>query len=296
VSATPNIAILDNALENPYSDTTTVGVSRQLAADLALHVDGVYTHTNKFWANVRINTPDPVTRVRPIAGWGIIQQQQSIGDQWYKAMLVRLEKRFSRQHQYTLSYTLSKVEDDSFGATSTGNITDFYNPGLDKGYSNADRRHNFVASGAYMLPWEVTLGAVWTLRSDTPFSALAGRDLNGDGANTDYVPGTHKGQGNRDLDLGLVNAWRAQNGLAPVSEDQIDSNDFNRVDVRASKTINLGDTRRLEVIAQVFNLFGRNNLGGIGITRTTNSLSNSFGRILGAQPRQQAEFAVRLAW
>jgi hypothetical protein len=46
----------------------------------------------------------------------------------------------------------------------------------------------------------------------------------------------------------------------------------------------------------VFNLFGRNNLGGIGITRQTNSLSNAFGRILGAQPRQQAELAIRMSW
>jgi hypothetical protein len=296
VTATPNIAIMSDEMENPYSDTFTLGVSRQLAANLALHADGVYTKTDKFNATVRINTPDPVTRVRPIAGWGIIQEVQSIGWQKYAALLMRLEKRLSNRHQYTLSYTLSSVKDNSFGATSTGNITDFYNQSLDEGYANADRRHNFVASGAYLLPYDITLGAVWTLRTDTPFSALAGRDLNGDGANTDYVPGTSKGQGNRGLDLGLVNAWRAQNNLGPISDDQIDSNDFNRVDVRLSKSISLGATRRLEFIGQVFNLFGRNNLGGIGITRTNNSLSNAFGRILGAQPRQQAELAIRTSW
>jgi hypothetical protein len=52
------------------------------------------------------------------------------------------------------------------------------------------------------------------------------------------------------------------------------------------------------VIAQVFNLLGTDNLlasGGVG-GYVTNALSDSFGKILQAGNRQQAEFAVRLAW
>ena len=52
-----------------------------------------------------------------------------------------------------------------------------------------------------MVPWSVTLGGVWTLRSAMPFSAVAGTDLNGDGAITDLVPGTTRNSGNRDLNL-----------------------------------------------------------------------------------------------
>ena len=49
---------------------------------------------------------------------------------------------------HTVSYTLQKVEDNPFGATSTGTITDFYHPEYDAGHGNADRRHSAVASGA----------------------------------------------------------------------------------------------------------------------------------------------------
>lgn len=52
----------------------------------------------------------------------------------------------------------------------------------------------------------------------------------------------------------------------------------------------------MEVVGQVFNLFGAINLGGIGVTRQTNALSNVFGTILGAQPRQEGELAIRLTW
>ena len=57
-----------------------------------------------------------------------------------------------------------------------------------------------------------------------------------------------------------------------------------------------GRQPRLELIGQVFNLLGTDNLGGVGSTQVTNALSDSFGRILTAQPRQQAELAVRFAW
>ena len=167
---------------------------------MAINADGVYVKSNAFNASLNINTPlqsspgvaaTPV--VRPNPAWGNIAQVQSIGDQDYRALLLRLEKRYSRRHQYTLSYTLARVTDNSFGATSTGTVTDFYHPEWDNGYGNADRRHTFVASGAYMLPGEVTFGIVWSLRSSSPFSARAGRDLNNDGAVTDFVPGTTKG-------------------------------------------------------------------------------------------------------
>ena len=177
-----------------------------------------------------------------------------------------------------------------------GAITDIFNPGLDHGPADVDRRHAFVASGALLLPARMTLGAVWSYRSSAPFSALAGRDLNRDGSNTDYVPGTTRNQGNRDLDLSLVNAWRSANGFGPVAADQIDSNRFSRLDLRLSKALSIGGERRLELIGQVFNVLGTDNLGGVGTGWVTNALSDSFGRILTALPRQQGELALKLVF
>jgi hypothetical protein len=47
-------------------------------------------------------------------------------------------------------------------------------------------------------------------------------------------------------------------------------------------------------IFQIVNLFGRDNLGGIGSSFQTNALSDAFGQLPTAQNRQQAEIAVRL--
>src|SRR6185436_17716718 len=56
-TAPPNINIVDDAMVNPYADTFSLGFSRQLGADMALNIDGVYTKTNAFNATVNINSP-----------------------------------------------------------------------------------------------------------------------------------------------------------------------------------------------------------------------------------------------
>ena len=298
-SAPPNISIVSNDLVNPWSDMYTVGVSRELGAQLALHVDGIYTDSNGFDVGYQINSRDPVTRQRPLPEWGRIQEDRSTGWQEYRAMYVRLQKRYSDRHQYQVSYTLARARDNSFGQNNTGNRTDIDRPELDEGYSVNDRRHGLVFSGAVDAGFGITIGGVYTYRSQRPFHATAGRDLNGDQRNTDYVPGTSKSQGNRSdmgVFLGNVNAWRATQGRAPVSEADIDSDRFSKLDMRVSKSFNVGPSQRIELIGQLFNVFGTTNLGGVGFSRQQNSRSNLFGQILGAQNRQEAELAIRFVF
>ena len=285
-TAPPNITIADDTLQTPETNTYNAGFSQQLTTNLAVHVDGIYTKTMKDMEAVNINTPDSVTKLRPLPEWGRILQTQSIGSSTYKALMVRIDKRYANRFLYLLSYTLSKTA----GYPIAGTITDAFNPGLDSGPANTDRRHMLVSSGSVMAPGGIQVGAVWTLRSKMPFSALAGLDLNGDGSVTDYVPGTSRNA----FDLALLNAWRAQNRLAPVAATQFDSNRYNSLDARVSKAIQLGDRRKLELIAQVFNVFGVDNLlpPGAG-SYVDNALSDSFGKILSAQPRQQGEIAIR---
>ena len=285
------------AWENPYSDMYTVGASQELGADMALHIDGVYIKSDKFNAGNQINEARTVGGPVPYPQWGRINQIQAVGWQDYRALLARLQKRLSNNYQYTVSYTLGRVIDNSFSGTSTGNINNVYKPELDEGYGLADRRHSVVASGAMVLPWSVTAGAVWTYRTDRPFTASAGVDLDGN-RNNDYVPGTKKGDGNRmDMGefLGFVNTFRASRNLAAITEAQIESDKYQRFDLRVSKAVQLG-AGRVELIGQLFNAFGNINRGGIGVGRQTNALSNAFGQILGIQPRQEGELAIRLTW
>ena len=308
-TAPPNVSVLDDDIENARARSFTLGYSQELKANLALHVDSDVSNVDGVTMTNNINTPDPLTGLRPRPTWGRIIQLEATGEHKYRALYVRLEKRYSDRHQYLLSYTLAKA--NNFGGGTQPQFTDFYNPGLDWGTGSADRRQALVGSGSVLLKYGINLGTVWTLRSTMPFSARAGLDLNRDGVTvnnqqTDYVPGTTRdvfNRGNNTALLATVNAYRAAtrdaahpNGYAPIPESQIDANAFNQLDVRVSKAFPMGANRKVEIIVQVFNLFGRDNLGGIAQGWVENALSDSFGRILTVLPRQEAELAVRVAW
>ena len=300
-TAPPNINILSNDLVNAPVNTYTAGFSQQLLSDTAINVDGVYQKATDYFTVENINTPK--NGARPLPEWGQILSTDPIGDWTYKALLVRLEKRLSHRYQYQVSYTLAKQDGnygspDLVGINQGGTITDYYHPEYDLGPLPSDRRHALVISDAFQLPSDVVIGTIFNFRTSTPFSARAGADLNADGQNTDYVPGTTKNMGNRDNEtmMAAVNAYRATLSLPALPVSQIDINTLYRFDIRGSKAINLGGGRRVELIGQVFNLFGRTNLGGVGSQYQTNARAATFGQILTAQPRQQGEVALRFVW
>jgi hypothetical protein len=240
-----------------------------------------------------INARPPGTTARPDPTFARVDRNQSTGSARYRAMYTKLEKRFSRNHQFMVTYTYMRSRDNN----PLSRYLDPFNLDIDWGTSNGERRHALVASGSVLLPWDITVGAVWTGRTQLPWNATAGRDLNADGFNTDLVPGTTRNSGSRELNLDAVNAWRAANGRAPIAESQIESSRINLVDIRASKAIRFGRDTKVDLTAQVFNLFDTTNLQAqYGGGRVTNSLSDTFGRILTARPGRQAELAVRLAW
>jgi hypothetical protein len=298
VSTAPqNISTNSNNLENLQSGAYTVGVSQELTSGLALHLDGVYNKMTKVPMAVDINPrASGATGPRPLPQFGRIYQNQGIGWSDYTALLARLEKRFGDRHMYMVSYTLMDTDGTVNNSSFASTVTDAANFNLDRGPNNSDRRHTLVASGAVMFPYEVNLSGVFSARSTMPFSAVAGIDLNGDASNTDYVPGTSRSVFNRGKDadmMALVNAWRATRALGPLPASGIDTNEYYTLDIRVTKAFEVGSQRRVELVAQVFNLFNRTNLLQAW---TTNALSGAFGTSTSAANKRQAEFAIRYAF
>ena len=292
VSGPANIAVVANDAVQPYSHQFSAGVSRRLWSTLAVHADLLATNANHDRRDVDINPPDPETGLRPNATFGEVIQSQSSAFLRYRAVYLRLEKPFSGRFQAVTSYTYARSRDNNPGLRAINP----FDPSDDEGPSNAERRHAFVASGSVLLPWDVTVGAIWFLRSELPWTARPGRDVNLDGAFNDLVPGTTRNAGGRDLSVEAVNAWRASTGRPPVAVSQIESSRVNTVDLRASKGIR-AKRLRFDLIAQVFNVFDTLNLGAqFEGGRVANALSPSFGRILTARPGRQGEVALKVVW
>lgn len=292
VTGPVNINILANDFRQPYSQAYTVGISQELTNQLALTVDGVYNLTLRD-RKIQDMNPRNAVGARPLSQFGRIDESQSTAIGKYQALYVTLNKRYSNRSQFLLSYTYTKSQDNN----PLVRYLDPFDKSLDWGPSNGERRHALVVSGSVLLPSEMTLGAIWTLRSELPWSATAGRDLNRDGFNTDLVPGTTRNSGSRNLNLDKVNAWRQLNGLLPLDFSQIDSSAINMLDARLSKNFALKKSLRMEVMVQAFNLFNQKNLQGqFTGGRVSNALSSQFGRIVTARPGRQVELAVKFNW
>jgi hypothetical protein len=215
-------------------------------------------------------------------------------------MYVPHEKRFDKRYMYLVSYTLAASRGLINSSSTSATIVDSTNIASDIGPNNSDRRNALVASGSVQLPGTVMLATVFTYRSTMPFSAVAGIDINGDSAVTDYVPGTTRNifnRGSNDAAMAAVNAWRATNRLAPLSASQLNTNEYYDLDLRASKQLSLGGGRKLELSANMFNVLNRTNLlFNVNSSIITNALAPNFGQIQSALNKRQAQLGVRFTF
>src|SRR6185503_12843993 len=161
-------------------------------------------------------------------------------------------KRMNNRYQFLVSYTLSEARDDNFINT----LGDKYGYFKLERYGSADRRHRLVTSGIVRLPWDVQLSTIGDFRSSLPFSPSTNLDLNNDGYTGDLPAGILPGSGCRSLNLDAINAFRQARNLTTVSE--VDCPTFVNVDIRGSKYFSFG-RYRVELIAQLFNVFDRAN-------------------------------------
>jgi hypothetical protein len=279
----PTVTFMAQNFQNPYAQQYSAGYSRQMTNDLSVNVDGLYSYSIRDYRTVDLNYA--TTTPRPVLGWNILNLRAPIAAAKYKALFVRVDKRFTHRYMYTLAYTLASTRDNNPQAT----ITNPLNPNLDWGPGANDRRHALVVSGAYELPLGIIASGIWTVRSSQPFSAYSG------GVNLDsvgqYVPGTARNQVNRDVDFGVINAFRASRNLAAIDPSTIQNSSYNSFDFRLLKSFRLSESKRLEIYGQGFNLFGRVNY--TNSTIGTSAISSAFGRASGSSNLQQGEFAAR---
>lgn len=280
----PTVTYMAQNFQNPYAQQYSVGYSRQITNNLSVDVDGLYSYALHDYRNFDVNYP--TSGRRPAAGWNIVYLRIPEAASKYKALFVRMDKRLSRRYMYTVSYTLQSTRDNNPQAT----VTNPLNPNQDWGPGNTDRRHALVASFGYQLPWGFIGSGIVTFRTSMPFSAYAAT-VNADSV-TQYVPGTTRNQVNRDVDLSLVNTYRATRNLPAVAAGDIQNTAYKSFDFRLAKNFRIHDRFNIELYGQGFNLFGANNYTVI----TTSAASTTFGRASDSSYRQQGELAARFTF
>lgn len=317
--------LLDPNLVSPYSEQFSLGFQRQLPHNMALSVDFVdrkRVHiTSDFGGAFDLEHDQRSAarggRVLPrctlaqaadptaICANGQIQVFQSIDRNDYKAMLVKLDKRFSNRYQFTASYALSSLTGFATGEDLDA-IFKYHVP------LGADSRHRFTFSGIANLKWGIQGSLIAVYASKGPFNATVSStvDLNGDGNGGDTLPGLKindlgRGTGKSEL-FGLVNAFNA-NVAAPsgglikplVLPTKFDFGDnFQSEDLRFSKEFRFKERYAIQGIFEIFNVFNVANLGGYSGTINSNfgQATTRAGQSFGTGGPRAIQFAGRFTF
>ena len=324
----PSVAIVPSpSLKNSFTHQMVAGVERRLAPNLTLGVNGVFVRGFNLVGTIDYNPvlprvlgpgrrpndlPCSANPSATCANGGIsgtsasVLQYTTFGESWYKGVTLSVNKRFSRRHQFLLSYTLSKAEDSStdfqsnFIVQNSGvgrnpadkfGLAVGFDPESERGPATHDQRHRLVLSGLYEFPHAIVVSGILTAASGRPFTPLAGADLNGDGNGGAFPP-----------DRARTNPADESTSVGRNSQTTAAQS---AVDVRVSKKFKIRGRATIEGILEVFNLFNRVNffedtnqssfaIFGTGPYPT--SPLPTYGKYTLALPPRQAQIAARIAF
>jgi outer membrane receptor protein involved in Fe transport len=250
-SVKADIFVFDTNFEEPETLRFSLGFEREVARDMAVGIDVLWSETEKLQRKWDQNlerdggtTPDG----RPTFDYGTvytdlgqIMEFHSDARAEHRSVALTLKKRFSNRWALDTSYTYSTTKDSDSNERSVSSSSDYPMQQDDLswswGYADFDIRHKFVLSAAYQLPYNFMASTIIHYRSGFPYSALDSRDNNGD----DY-------ENNERAMYQDGGSWV----LAGRNTYHQPAN--KRWDMRLSWTANFSNRLSLEFIFDVFNI------------------------------------------
>lgn len=247
-----NVIGISPDFQNPVSYQFGSGFERELWSDFIFGMDFAWVKTVHLQRNVDINLPAPssfdivgrpiyVRANRPVPTLGTIQIRDSTANALYRAVTwrTRINKKWGQINAF---YTWSKNESDDDNERDSGGVL-YDDPFSRRGEyyaSRLDRTHVFTAAPTVFLPKGFTVSSGIRLRSGTPLNPVIGTDLNGDNNSGNerpyFVPGVE------------------------IPRNYFRNRSIYEVDVRAQKSVNLGETAKLIFSGEIFNIFALSNL------------------------------------
>jgi TonB dependent receptor len=187
---------------------------------------------------------------RPIAQLGAVNEFQSAASSYYNGATLSINRRVARGVYLRLSYTYAHAIDDGQDALVAGQpatVQNSYNPTAERGPSVTDQRQRLVAAfsadlrpfhrghellGRFFNDWKIS--SVVNYGSGRPYNATVSGDPNQDsnGLN-DRLPG--------------------------YSRNAFTGPDYATADLRLTRIIHFRERYKLNLVAESFNLFNRDN-------------------------------------
>jgi hypothetical protein len=156
----PSALAFQPNLHTPYVQQWNFNIERSLGRSRMLEIGYVGSKGTDLIGARDINQPPPSTNpdfLRPLPQFADIDLLESNRNSSYNSLQARFEQRLNFGLSLLASYTFAKsIDNDSSFFSSTGDSNfpqDSYDLQAERGLSNFDVRHRFVASYAYDLPF-----------------------------------------------------------------------------------------------------------------------------------------------
>ena len=274
---------------------------------------------------------------RPNPAFGAIELKSSDGDSWYRAFIFELRRTwrdgFSLQSSYTWSHNVDTTQASTFFSDSTNGTTSAFPEvirGYNKGPADWDTPHNWVVNAIWDMPfgrnaigmkralfdgWQLT--GIAATRSGQPLTVFVQNNW----SRSQWSPAISPTSGLDRPDLapgftpssavlGRPDAWfnpaafvlPPQGTLGNSPRNAFRGPDLRTVDLAATKRLPVRGATRLELRAEVFNVFNRANFGNPTLIAFAGATPNesplpSFGRIRSTvTSSRQMQLGVRLAF
>lgn len=309
---------IDTHYENPYSQQWTLGIQRQLTRAMVLDVAYVGSHALNLPHSRNFNRVDRVTGVRTIAGFGDFVYYSSNDSSYYDALQTSLQKRFSNNLMFDVTYTwasnMAYFRGDMHCCGGGEQEQDLNNLAANKGPTTFFVRHVFRTSWIYELPFarliagrgrvaELALGGwqvsgILLAQSGESFSVSQTSAVN---ARPDVIDPANVYGTNWWTDLQYLNkAAFAKVPVNSVSKATVRPGNVGHrslflpgywnPDLSLSKRFRFTERVNLQFRADMFNAFNMTFFSGL----STGIDSSTFGRFTGSRGARVVQFNFRL--
>ncbi len=306
-----------------YNDVWNLSVQRTLSSSTSVQAQYIGSYTvhadnltvqNLYPAGLLSSDPLHVRPIPQMSGFTAVTWD---GWEKYHALALTLTQHAWRGLTIDTNYTWSKALDAASnpGANNAGtNLPqDPNNMAAEKGLSDFDHRHRFVASFLYHLPflkhsegwvhavladWQV--GGIYTLESGSPFTV----NLSTDNANNgqpvqsqrpDFVCDPNNGpKTTAEWFTTSCFAMPAPLAYGTAGRDTVIGPGLNNFDATFQKDFAMQEGVKLQFRADMFNFFNHPNFKQPNRIFTANS--SNFGTISGANDPRIMQFSLRLAF
>jgi hypothetical protein len=326
-TTTPNISLSDPFPESFGTDTvTTSGMEldfpqgkvhrwsldfqQELGSGSMVSIGYVGSKSLDLSRQYNINQPvlgpGSIASRRPFPNLGDITWTDGTGTATYNSLETKYQRRLNRGLDFLVSYTLSKAIDDGVVSDDGGTgVQNSYDRDAEKGLSTWDRRHRFVTSGSYLVPFENVfargwqISAIFTVTSGSPFTPVLSQDIAGIGNLGNQRPNL-VGDPTLSGDAQSIDKWFNTSAFAIPAAGTFGNAGRNiligpglqTLDTAVSRRFDLPKGGNLQVRFEMFNLLNHANF--LLPNRTVDS--PQFGTISGAGPARQGQIGVKVGW